>query len=126
MSGRPRRTPDRQASEQRGRRAEAAAALWLRCKGYAILARRYRCAAGEIDLIVRRANLVAAVEVKARAGLDDAAFSVIARQRERIARATEHFLAANPRYAEHDVRFDAVLVTPRRLPRHVPDAWRID
>lgn len=116
----------RRASERRGRRAEDVAALWLRLKGYAILARRYRCPAGEIDMVVRRGKLVAAVEVKARAEQDDAAFAITPHQRARIARATEHFLAANPRYADHDVRFDAVLAAPGRLPRHVPDAWRID
>ena len=35
----------------RGRRAEALAAWWLRLKGYRILARGFRVAAGEIDLI---------------------------------------------------------------------------
>ncbi len=116
----------RQESERRGRRAETSAALFLRLKGYAVLARRYRCPAGEIDLIVRRGRVVAAVEVKARARLDDAAFSISTHQRGRIARAAEHFLAANPRYSDHIFRFDAMLVAPGRLPRHVPDAWRID
>ena len=39
-----------QARRRRGRRAEWIAAFWLRLKGYRILARGYRCPAGEIDL----------------------------------------------------------------------------
>lgn len=121
-----RQAADRQASEQRGRRAESLAAALLRLKGYAILARRYRCPAGEIDLVIRRGRTVALVEVKARASTAEAAFSITPHQRERIARAGEHFLAANPRYSNHTMRFDAVLAAPGRWPRHVPDAWRIN
>ncbi|MCH8154936.1 MAG: YraN family protein [Proteobacteria bacterium] len=43
----------------RGRRAEALAAWWLRLKGYRILARGFRVAAGEIDLIARRGRVLA-------------------------------------------------------------------
>ncbi len=56
----------------RGRRAEALAAWWLRLKGYRILARGFRVAAGEIDLIARRGRLIALIEVKARPSLEEA------------------------------------------------------
>jgi putative endonuclease len=67
-----------------------------------------------------------AVELKARAALDTAAHAIDRRQQARIARALDHFLAANPAYAEFRIRFDAVLVAPGKLPRHIPDAWRIE
>ena len=115
----------RQAAYQRGAKAERQAAMLLRLKGFRILARRYRAPVGEIDLLANRGRVLVAVEVKARQDRDAAAFSISPRQQQRVARATEHFLATNPKYARHQIRFDAVLAAPGRLPRHIPDAWRI-
>jgi len=122
-------TPDpvrRRAAERRGLRAEAWAALWLTLKGYRVLARRLRTAAGEVDLVVRRGGVVAAVEVKARASLEAAVQSVSRRQRLRVARGLEIFLAGRPEYADLDRRFDLVAVRPWRLPVHLTDIWRPD
>ena len=52
---------------RQGRRAEAWAVLWLRLKGYRILARNFRVPVGEIDVIAGRGRVLALVEVKARA-----------------------------------------------------------
>tara|TARA_R110002110_G_scaffold415612_6_gene652019 strand:- start:40414 stop:40782 length:369 start_codon:yes stop_codon:yes gene_type:complete len=120
------RTTHRRAAEQRGHRAERQAALLLRLKGFRVLARRYRCPVGEIDIVARRARLLVAVEVKARGDLETAAHAIDRRQRTRIIRATDHFLAANPSYSDNQIRFDAILVAPGKLPRHIPDAWRIE
>ena len=54
------RRQSRRQALQRGRRAEGAAALWLNCKGYRIVARRFSCRTGEIDLIARRGSVLAA------------------------------------------------------------------
>jgi putative endonuclease len=115
--------PDRQAAFNRGISAESLAAAWLIGKGYRILARRFRCAAGEIDIIAGRRYMIAFVEVKARATLDDAAESVTVRQRSRIAAAAEIWLANNPKMQFKDLRFDAILIAPGKLPRHVPGAF---
>ena len=114
----------RQAAESRGRRAETRALWLLRLKGYRILARRARTPVGEIDLIVRRGGLVAAVEVKARATATDAAEALGPHQRRRVAQAFDYWLAMKPALGTLDRRFDVVLVVPGRLPRHIPDAWR--
>jgi putative endonuclease len=63
------------------------------------------------------------VEVKARDLLDDAAEAVTPRQRQRIIAAAEVWLAAHPNDATCDIRFDAVLVAPRRMPRHIAGAF---
>ncbi|MBP5858761.1 YraN family protein [Marivibrio halodurans] len=114
----------RRHAERRGRRSEALALWWLRLKGYRVLARRARTPVGEIDLIVRRGGLIAAVEVKARPDLASAAESLGPAQRRRVARAFAHWLTHRPALAALDQRFDLVLVVPGRRPRHIPDAWR--
>jgi putative endonuclease len=87
------------------------------------LARRWKSPLGEIDIIAVRRRLLIFVEVKARATLDVAAESVTERQKQRIAAAAEVWLAANPVPAICDIRFDAILVAPGRLPRHIPAAF---
>lgn len=115
--------PERVAAFSRGISAESVAAAWLIGKGYRILARRFRCAAGEIDIIAGRRHTVIFVEVKARATLDGAAESVTERQRARIATAAEIWLANNPKIKFQDLRFDAILIAPGKLPRHIAGAF---
>lgn len=117
------RTRDRRNAEILGRRAERIARWWLRLKGYRILAAGYRVAVGEIDIVARRGRVLAIVEVKIRADLDQAAHAISGRQRRRILRATEAFLVAHPALADQAIRFDAVLVAPWRWPRHLKSAW---
>ncbi len=115
----------RKDAEKRGRHGERLAVLLLRCKGYRILGKRVRTHAGEIDLVARSpAGVVCFVEVKARPDEGLAAEAVGLRQRARIVRAAEAFLAGKP--AAKGVRFDVITVVPGRLPRHLRDAWRAD
>jgi putative endonuclease len=115
--------PERLAAFGLGITAESRAAVWLLAHGYRILARRWKSPLGEIDIIAARRHLLIFVEVKARATLDGAAESVTERQKQRIAAAAEIWLAANPVPAIRDIRFDAILVAPGRLPRHIPAAF---
>ncbi len=119
-------TPARAARERTGRRAERLAAWWLGLKGFRVLAMRWRTKVGEIDLVVRRGDLVAFVEVKRRGTREAAAEAVSADQRARVTRAAEHYLARHPELAACRLRFDAVLLAPWSPPRHVEDAWRSD
>ena len=114
----------RRAAFRRGHAAELLCLWHLRLRGYRILARRFRVPSGEIDLIARRGHVLAAIEVKARTDLATAGESISARQRRRVARALEHFLALRPELAQLAPRFDVMLVAPGRLPRHLADAWR--
>ena len=115
---------ERQRRERRGRAAETRAAWALRLKGYRIEASRVRTPAGEIDIVARRGNMVAFVEVKARRTLAQAADAVPPGQRRRIVRAAHHYIAAHPQLAGLTHRFDTVLVVPRKWPHHVISAWR--
>ena len=116
-------SPARVAAFRTGISAESRAAAYLMAKGYRILAKRFRTPHGEIDIVARRRNLVAFVEVKARATLDDAAFAVTPRQQQRIIDAAQAWLMAHPEHAEFELRFDAMLIAPRRLPRHLLAAF---
>jgi putative endonuclease len=116
-------SPERIAAFQTGLSAESRAAAYLMAKGYRILAKRFRTPYGEIDLVVRKRNLLAFVEVKARASLDEAAYAVTPRQQQRIIAAAQAWLMAHPEHAEFDMRFDAVLIAPKRLPRHLLAAF---
>jgi putative endonuclease len=115
--------PARQIAFRFGLSAESRAAAFLVGKGFRILARRWKCPLGEIDIVARRRRLLVFVEVKARERLDDAAWSVTDRQRARIVAAAELWLAANPDQSIQDIRFDAMLVAPGRLPQHIPAAF---
>ena len=98
----------------------------LRLRGYTILAVRVRNACGEIDIIARRGCMLAVVEVKARRNLTDAMLSIGAAKQQRLASATALWLARNPQMAKCNIRFDAILVSPWRLPCHIPGAWHLD
>lgn len=113
-----------QEREVWGRFAETLAAWSLRLKGYRILARRFKTPLGELDLVARRGQLVAFIEVKARTDLDQALIALGPRQRERTARAAELFLLRHPGHAGCTLRFDLIAVRPWRLPHHLIDAWR--
>ena len=115
--------PERQVAFRLGISAESRAAAFLIAKGYRILARRWRSPVGEIDIIARRRQLLVFVEVKARENFDDAAWSVTDRQRARIAAAAEAWLARQGDHDFQDMRFDAVLVAPGRIPQHIPAAF---
>jgi putative endonuclease len=116
-------TPERVAAFRTGLSAETRAAAYLIAKGYRILAKRFRTPYGEIDIVARRRNLLAFVEVKARSTLDEAAYAVTPRQQRRIIDAAQAWLMAHPEHADFDMRFDVMLIAPRHLPRHLLAAF---
>ena len=111
------------AARRRGARAEWIAVWLLRAKGFRVLERDLRSRLGEIDLVARRGRLLIFVEVKARAGMDVAAHAIRARQRARITRAAQAYLAARPELQTLALRFDAMIFGRHVMPRHIPDAW---
>ncbi|MHA7969450.1 YraN family protein [Rhizobium sp. CAU 1783] len=117
-------TPDkRKRAERRGRWSEWGAALFLMAKGYRILAMRYRVRAGEIDIIARRGELVAFIEVKARRNAMAAIDAVTVTSQRRIRAASDYWLARQPDVARLSLRYDIVAVMPWTLPRHFEGAF---
>lgn len=121
----------RRKSYRYGHAAEHMAAVVLLCKGYRILARRYRNHYGEIDLLAAKGAALIAVEVKARRTLAECEESVPPWKRMKIARAMEGVLQGQGAIAglagmrEYAIRFDVIWIAPWRWPRHIKDAWRI-
>src|SRR5262245_17200849 len=94
-----------------GKTGEDLACGELERRGYAILARRYRQASGEIDIIARDGRTLVFVEVKAREGrcFGDATEAVTWHKRRRITRLAVDYLARN-RITNCPCRFDVVAV----------------
>lgn len=109
-----------------GESGEARAAVWLKRRGWRIIARRWRCRAGEIDLIGVDEDVLVFVEVKTRSsalfGAPEEA--VGARKRARMARAASFYLHTRGKSRER-ARFDVVAVEGDSI-RHIPDAFSAD
>lgn len=107
----------------KGVAAEALAASYLEGLGWTVLGARVRTGAGELDLILTKgpetqAELVF-VEVKLRDTLEAAAYAITPRAQARLYGAAEAWLAKwqGPEFVS--MRFDAVLVTPQGMVKHL-------
>lgn len=110
---------------RRGMMAETIAAIFLRLKGYRVLAQRYKTPVGEIDLILVRGRTLVFCEVKSRMSIDAALHAIGPRGQARITRASLYAMA-DPRFARFagaDLRFDVVAVRHIFSLRHLDNAW---
>ncbi len=103
--------------------AEFRAKGLLEDKNYRILAHRYKTKGGEIDLVARRGDHLAFVEVKGRKTQEEAAWAVLPRQQARIAMAAEVFLGEHSELAHCSASFDVILVTPQQGCSHIEQAF---
>jgi putative endonuclease len=94
-----------------GRRGERAAEKYLKRNGYRIVARNFRAAGAEIDIVAMDGETLVFVEVKTRRSRDAGApeEAVDERKQSRMRRAAEAF-SARYRVGEKDLRFDIVAV----------------
>jgi len=100
-----------EARQNLGRLGENLACAELERRGYAILARRYRHAGAEIDIVARDGATLVFVEVKAREGREfgDGAEAVTRRKRRRLAMAAMNYLVRHQK-GECPCRFDVVSI----------------
>jgi putative endonuclease len=105
-----------------GHRAEAYTTLILRCRGYRLLATRWKSPFGEIDLIMRRGETICFIEVKARAQVDAGLESLRPQQCERIRRAAQLWLSQQRESTLQPVRFDLMVISGWRW-QHVRNAF---
>ena len=114
-----------------GDRGEAAAAWYLRLRGYVIVARQARDRFGEIDLVAVHRRTIVFVEVKTRrhGSPQDALSAITVEKQRRISAAALKFLRRHD-LLECAARFDAIAVIwPRHKwwpdITHVPNAFEV-
>jgi putative endonuclease len=97
-----------------GRSGEAAAEVRYVRRGFRVVARNWRCGIGELDLVVRRGDLLVICEVKTRRGARfGAGFDAVdARKRRKLRALAEVFLQQHA-FGPIAVRFDVASVRIR-------------
>ncbi len=78
----------------------------------------------EIDLVARKGRFVVFVEVKSLRTQALALEAVTPHLRTRLEEAANQWVSRRRGLQDLLWRFDAVLLAPGRLPRHMRDAWR--
>ncbi len=112
---------------RRGHFCEKIALLWLILRGYWPVKMNYRVGngtgAGEVDLIVKKGNVLVFVEVKLRKDEASAQHAVHKKNQHRMTRTAEVFLSRFPKYQNYSIRYDVVLLSKGHWPQHLTDAW---
>ncbi len=105
------------ARQRLGRSGETLAAEWYEARGYDVLARNWRCAQGELDLVVARGSVVVFSEVKARTSdrFGTPAEAVTPAKQARIRRLAARWMAEAGAGRRGTVRFDVAAVTDGRV-----------
>lgn len=103
-----------------GRRGEEATAAWYERAGYGVVDRNWRCAEGEIDLVVAGAEgtiVICEVKTRSSAAFGAPAEAVTPLKQKRLRRLAAWWLSDHgPSRAQrrHPVRFDVASVTVDR------------
>ena len=113
---------------RKGRFAESLCVFFLRLKGWIILEHGHAgirgAGVGEIDIIAKRRNTLAFIEVKSRGDKTTALNALTGEQRKRIVRAAETYLRSHSELSTLDIRFDLMVLGSGFVPTHIVDAWR--
>jgi len=110
--------------QKRGLAAEQQAMRYLQSQGWVVAAHRFRVGHTEIDLIARRGQLVAFVEVKARRGtaFGSPLEAVTGAKRRELVKAARAWVDRFGRPSDV-YRFDCIAIVDNQL-EHVTDAFR--
>jgi putative endonuclease len=99
-----------------GSEAENRALAYLQQFGLKLIARNYRCKAGELDLVMLEGSTLVLVEVRYRSslGYGGAAASVTLKKQRRIINAGRHLLATRADLRKFRARFDVIAMSELR------------
>ena len=101
-----------------GELGEQLIAQWLEAQSWLILAHRWRCCWGEIDLVAHK-NTLAFIEVKTRSSRNwdaNGLFALTAQKQLKLQRTAALFLAHHSHLAHLPCRFDVALLGYRQPP----------
>ena len=110
---------------QKGLLAEWRARLYLRVKGYKIMAKRLRTPVGEIDILARKKNTWIIVEVKYREHKDTALGALSPLQQTRLIDASRWVSSHYNLHQDTPFRFDVVILWGRWQLKHIKNAWQV-
>jgi putative endonuclease len=107
---------------EKGLAGEARAVLYLQSRGMVLLQMRYRSPFGEIDAVMRDADTLVFVEVKARntGGTGSGLLSVNRRKQAKIIKTARYYLTQQS--YDGTIRFDVIELT-RDGVQHLPNAF---
>jgi putative endonuclease len=117
------RAAPRGRRQRLGARGEQLAADWYLARGYAVVARNWRCREGELDLVVARDGELVFCEVKTRSsdrfGVPAEAVTFAKQRRLRVLAArflAEHAAGLGPGpSSRRGIRFDVAAITHGRI-----------
>jgi len=95
----------------------------LSVTGWRVLAWRWKCPLGEIDLVAKRGKIISFIEVKARQKEQAAINLITAHLWRQISEAADLFMARHGQYANFSWLFDAIIIVPRKWPRRFKNMW---
>lgn len=96
---------------ERGRAGEDAAQRVYERRGYVVIGRNWRCALGELDLVLLRRSLLVFCEVKTRSGPGfGGGYEAVSRSKRRRIRSLAEMFIRQHGLAHSDVRFDVASV----------------
>lgn len=90
--------------------AENVIARQIQEQGNTVLAQRWRCPHGEVDIVSMQGDVLVFTEVKARRTLEEAAYAITPRQIARISNAAQSWLAERNESLNTLIRIDAALM----------------
>jgi putative endonuclease len=116
------KTTTGKVSYHAGQAAEFQVARHYERDGWHVLQHRFKNAAGEIDLVLRRNDTVLFVEVKRARTHDIAASRISLQQIARISQSAEIFVAEHLSGQNFEMRLDAALVDQKGEIQIIPNA----
>lgn len=110
-----------------GAEGESVVSLWLEKNEYKIIARNWRTAFGEIDIIAEKEKTVVFVEVKTllTTNLENLDIIINKKKQMKICLTAKHFLQINRQYNSADVRFDVIVLQSNPFLKQTPKIFHI-
>jgi putative endonuclease len=119
----------RRQIEAESRRAEDHVVRWLKLRGWKVQAERFKTPEGEVDIIARKKEIIAFVEVKQREKISTIEDILTASNIARVMEAAEIWIERNfdTLGTDFEIRFDLAVIEGRLSPlsrvQYTPNAF---